>query len=152
MNRMLRNLMLAIGLVASGNAVAEVTFFEHDGFHGRSFTTDRNVWNFERWGFNDSASSAVVRDGSWEVCTDARFEGRCVLLRPGNYPSLGALGLNDRVSSVREVEHHGYGYDTRRDNPNPYARGAEYRYRDDGRYEYRDGWRYDRFDRRWERY
>ena len=45
----------------------------------------------------------VVSGGRWEVCEDARFEGRCVVLRPGRYPSLAAMGLNDRVSSVRSV-------------------------------------------------
>ena len=39
----------------------------------------------------------------WEVCDDARFSGRCVVLRPGWYPTLAALGLNDRVSSARIV-------------------------------------------------
>ncbi|MEP7205935.1 MAG: beta/gamma crystallin-related protein [Casimicrobiaceae bacterium] len=152
MNRMVRNLLLAAGLVAAGNAMGQATFFEHDGFHGRSFTTDRNVWNFERWDFNDRASSVSVRGGSWEVCSDARFEGRCVMLRPGDYPSLGAMGLNDRVSSVREVQHYGSGYDYGTSNPNPYARGAVQPYRGDVRDDYRDGWRYDRRDQRWERY
>ncbi|MDO8319339.1 glycine zipper 2TM domain-containing protein, partial [Rhodoferax sp.] len=31
------------------------------------------------------------------------FRGRCVVLRPGQYPSMRAMGLNDRVSSVRAV-------------------------------------------------
>ncbi|MEO5701683.1 MAG: beta/gamma crystallin-related protein [Casimicrobiaceae bacterium] len=152
MNVMLRNLLLAVGMLAASHAIGQVTFFEHDGFHGPSFTTDRNVWNFERWGFNDRASSVSVRGGSWEVCTDARFEGRCVMLRQGDYPSLGAMGLNDRVSSVREVQHYGYGYENRTSNPDPYARGAVERYRDDNRYEYRDGRRYGGRDQRWERY
>ncbi len=108
MNRLLRNLLLVAGLVAAGQAGAQVTFYEHDGFHGRTFTTDRGIWNFERWGFNDRASSAVVRGGSWEVCTDARFNGRCVVLREGNYPSFRTMGLNDRVSSVREIQNYGY--------------------------------------------
>jgi uncharacterized protein YcfJ len=37
------------------------------------------------------------------VCQDAAFKGRCVVLRQGQYPSLSAMGLNDRVSSVRTV-------------------------------------------------
>jgi uncharacterized protein YcfJ len=44
-----------------------------------------------------------VTGGRWEVCEDARFGGRCVVLRPGQYPSLSAMGLNDRVSSARAV-------------------------------------------------
>jgi len=44
-----------------------------------------------------------VRTGTWEVCDDANFNGRCVQLNPGEYPTLGTMGLNDRVASVREV-------------------------------------------------
>lgn len=92
------------GLAAAPLASAQVTFYEREGFEGRSFTTTKRVGNFERFGFNDRASSAVVTRGDrWEVCENARFEGRCVVLRPGNYPSLSAIGLNDRVSSVRVV-------------------------------------------------
>ena len=83
--------------------VAQVVFYESEGFQGRSFTTAQQVGNFERFGFNDRASSAVVTSDRWEVCEDARFSGRCVVLRPGRYPSLAAMGLNNRVSSVRDV-------------------------------------------------
>ena len=82
---------------------AQVVFYEGEGFQGRSFTTGQQVGNFERFGFNDRASSAVVTADRWEVCEDARFSGRCVVLRPGRYPSLAAMGLNNRVSSVRDV-------------------------------------------------
>lgn len=82
---------------------AQVTFYENEGFGGRNFTTDRPVTNFQQFGFNDRASSVEVTGERWEACEDARFGGRCVVLRPGRYPSLAAMGLNDRVSSVREV-------------------------------------------------
>ncbi len=95
---------LAVAVAATCAAVgasAEVTFYAGEGFHGPSFTADRPVGNFERQGFNDRASSAVVRDGSWEVCEDARFEGRCMVLRPGDYPNLASMGLGNSISSVR---------------------------------------------------
>ena len=63
-----------------------------------------HVGNFERFGFNDSASSVIVRGGWWELCEDARFSGSCVTLRPGSYGSLAAMGLNNRVSSVRPAQ------------------------------------------------
>ena len=149
MNKLLRNMLVVAGLAVAGQAAAEITLFEHDGFNGRSVTADRPVMNLERWGFNDAASSAVVRGGTYEVCTDARMQGRCVILRPGDYPSLGAMGLNDRVSSVREVNNN-YGRDDR--EYRPYARDNGYRQNGD-RYEYRnDGWRFDRYENRWERY
>lgn len=89
---------------APAPVAAQVTFYEQQGFGGRSFTTEQPVMNFERFGFNDRASSAEVIGQSWEVCEDTRFNGRCTVLRPGRYPSLAAMGLNDRASSARNVE------------------------------------------------
>lgn len=90
-------------LAAAGPCIAGVTFFEHEGFQGRSFRTDRRVNDFVRRGFNDLASSAIVSGQRWEVCNNTAFGGRCVVLRPGQYPSLGTMGLNDRISSAREI-------------------------------------------------
>jgi uncharacterized protein YcfJ len=67
----------------------------------------------DRTGFNDRAQSAVVQGGSWQVCEDARFEGRCVVLQPGEYPSLSDMGLGHEISSVRAVEQR-YGYNDNR--------------------------------------
>src|SRR4051794_16522808 len=47
-------------LVLAGHAAAQVTFYEQEGFRGRTFTTDRPVQNFDRTGFNDRASSIII--------------------------------------------------------------------------------------------
>lgn len=104
MNTLLRNALAASGLAFATCASAEITFYEHDGFAGRTFTTQKPVSDLSRFGFNDRASSVIVARERYEVCDDTRFGGRCVVLRPGRYPSLRALGLNDRVSSVRTVD------------------------------------------------
>jgi uncharacterized protein YcfJ len=91
------------GPTQDNDVPAEVTFFENERFSGRSFTTEEQIRDFDRFGFNDRASSVMVVGGRWEVCEDARFDGRCVVLRPGRYPSLSAMGLNNRVSSVRKL-------------------------------------------------
>jgi len=103
--------MLAVaGAVAcAATASAQVTFFEHDSFQGRQFSANQQVGNFDRAGFNDRASSVIVRGGWWEACEDARFGGQCVTLRPGSYANLAAMGLNDRISSVRPVDGPRYG-------------------------------------------
>jgi hypothetical protein len=103
MNALLRNALAVAGLAIATQATAQVTFYERDGFDGRSFSTTKQIGNFERYGFNDRASSVIVLRDRWEVCENAKFSGRCVVLRPGRYPSLAAMGLNDRVSSVRTV-------------------------------------------------
>ena len=103
MNALLRNTLAVVGLAIAAQASAQVTFYESEGFAGRSFTTDQPIRNFERFGFNDRASSVVVDRERWEVCEEVRFRGRCVVLRPGQYPSLAAMGLNNRISSVQTV-------------------------------------------------
>jgi uncharacterized protein YcfJ len=80
-----------------------VTFYEREGFSGRTLSTQQDVGDFRRASFNDMASSAVVAGGRWEVCDAAGFTGRCVVLSPGHYASLETIGLNDSVSSVRSV-------------------------------------------------
>ena len=107
MNWTIKAALAATGVLLATQASAGITFYEHDGFRGRAFTTDRQVNNFGNQGFNDRASSVVVDRGRWEVCTDARFEGRCVVLRRGSYESLSGLGMNDRISSVRPVSDRG---------------------------------------------
>lgn len=85
-------------------AFAQVILYENENFGGRSFTAERPVRDFARAGFNDRASSAVVLGSRWEACEDARFQGRCIVLQPGRYPSLAAMGMNDRLSSLRPVD------------------------------------------------
>jgi len=103
MNAKLKVALAVAATAISTQAAAEVIFYEREGFQGQSYSTDKAVRNLERSGFNDRASSVVVLDGRWEVCEDTRFRGRCLVLRPGRYSSLTAMGLNDRVSSVRAV-------------------------------------------------
>jgi len=101
MNAMLRTMLAVAGVVFAAQAVAQATFYEHEGFAGRTLSATRPVPTFERYGFNDRASSVVIVGDRWEVCQDDGFNGPCVVLRPGRYPSLAAMGLNDRVSSAR---------------------------------------------------
>ena len=92
------------------DAPVSVTFYEGERFQGRSFNTTEQIANFERQGFNNRSSSVVIIRDQWEICEDARFSGRCVVLGPGRYPSLAAMGFNDGVTSVRIVN------DNARDN------------------------------------
>ena len=127
----LKTALAMAGLALSTLAAAQVTFYEHEGFHGRTFTADGPIRNLDHTGFNDRAASAVVENGRWEACEDAYFQGRCVVLRPGQYGSLGPMGLNHKISSIRPVEHTGY---YRREAPPPvsYGYGYERRWYDRG--------------------
>jgi uncharacterized protein YcfJ len=80
--------------------------------------------NLERRALGDTAASAVVERGRWEVCERPRFEGQCAILRKGNYPDLRAVGLNWNIASIRPAR------DGRRYDLEPQAAaGGDYAYR-----------------------
>jgi len=122
------DLQIAPDRLAPNASTPQVIFYEREGFAGRSFSSYAGVEDFVRFGFNDRASSVVVLGERWEACVDSNFRGRCIVLRPGRYSSLAAMGMNDRISSVRlverqaQVEDRNYGpppatvYDNRRRN------------------------------------
>jgi uncharacterized protein YcfJ len=115
--KLAQKLALAVpALLLGTHALADATFFSREGFRGESIQLDHRTGNFEREGFNDRASSARIDRGAWEVCEHPRFEGRCVVLRRGNYPSLRAMGLDNSISSARPLERD---RDRDRDRPQP---------------------------------
>jgi hypothetical protein len=89
--------------IAASVANAQIVLYEHDNFNGRTYRASYSVQNLDDSGFNDKASSVTVRGGKWQLCVDAYFRGSCVTLGPGEYPSLRAMGMNDKVSSAREL-------------------------------------------------
>lgn len=92
---------ICIALLAGHAAAAEVTLYEQQNFGGRRFEADWPVEDFARYGFADTASSLVIARGAWLACSEPGFRGSCVTLAPGRYPSLAAIGLNNRISSLR---------------------------------------------------
>src|SRR3954462_7237151 len=97
-------LLLATVLAVSAfPAAADITLYSREAYDGRYITFQGGERNLNSQGFNDRAASAIVRGGRYEVCEDTDFRGRCVVLRPGQYPSLAAMGLGNAVSSVRAV-------------------------------------------------
>ena len=102
---MLKRTLLAAALLLAGASAsaAELTLFGQDNFEGRRVRANDSIVNLANSGFNDRASSVIIRDGVWELCDDAYFRGRCVTLRPGRYASLREIGLDNRVSSAREM-------------------------------------------------
>ena len=103
MSAILKITLAIAALVAGSQAAAELTFYQNDNYSGGTFTTDRQVQNFRQFGFNDRASSVVVTKEMWEVCDRNRFSGNCSVLRPGQYPSLAAMGLSSAAASVRQI-------------------------------------------------
>lgn len=98
-------------------SAGEITLFEDAGFRGRPVSLRYDTNDLSRMGFNDKTSSIIVRSGTWEVCKDANYRGNCRTLGPGRYSSMP--GMNDEISSVREVGRPGHGGDHRPYPPRP---------------------------------
>ncbi|MDP1557115.1 MAG: beta/gamma crystallin-related protein [Hyphomonas sp.] len=86
---------------------SQVVVYEGENYSGTARTFEGPVANFVEYRLNDAISSIRINSGSWEVCSDANFLGRCEVLTSST-PSLRALQLNNNISSMRPVD--GYGY------------------------------------------
>lgn len=78
--------------------------FDGRDFRGRATIVEQSVADFDQ-GINriGSPASAIVTGGTWEVCTDYNYGGRCQALPPGQYNDLGAQ-LNYRIVSARVLD------------------------------------------------
>jgi hypothetical protein len=79
----------------------EMTLFSDGGFRGNHVTLQRDAYDLAEFGFNDRASSLVVRSGVWQLCEHKDFGGYCAEFGPGEYRELPRF--NDRISSAREL-------------------------------------------------
>ena len=103
MKTRLRVVFAVASVLLTSHAAAQVTFYSQERLRGEPYMVGGTIDNLDHSGFNDRASSVVVERGRWEVCEHAYFRGRCTILQPGQYPSLAAIGFNDRISSIRRV-------------------------------------------------
>jgi uncharacterized protein YcfJ len=111
----------ALTALCASLAHAQITLYQGERFFGATFSANGPINDLQRYGFNDRASSAIVDHGNWLACVDSNFRGQCIVLRPGQYPSLGAMGLNNRISSVRRVSGGNYAYAPPPPAPAPYS-------------------------------
>ncbi|HSN20881.1 MAG TPA: beta/gamma crystallin-related protein, partial [Usitatibacter sp.] len=92
----------AAGLCGLAQA-AEMTIFKQPNFSGDEVTVREGARDLAPLGITDQASSLVVRDGRWQVCTQPDYRGDCRVIGPGEYATLDPV-LNHRIESVRHVE------------------------------------------------
>ena len=78
-----------------------VELFGREAFNGRSIRVEENVPDLYTRRFDGRASSLVVHEGTWQLCSREDFEGTCRTFGPGEYPRLA--GLDDRVVSLRQI-------------------------------------------------
>jgi hypothetical protein len=83
---------------------AQLQLFEGRDFRGRMTNLEQSVADFDQGRSPiGSPSSAIVTGGTWEICTDYNYGGRCQALPPGRYNDLGAQ-LNYRIVSARVLD------------------------------------------------
>jgi hypothetical protein len=105
---MFKRSLLAVGIagalscVAASAAAGEIELYEGRGFQGHSIVSGHALSDLQRTDFNDVAASVVVRDGTWEACTQPNFRGVCAELVPGQYANLDAQ-LNGAIVSTRQI-------------------------------------------------
>ena len=102
-------LLCASHFLLQGAARAgEISLYTDDNFKGRAVVLRDTTDDLSRVNFNDTVSSIRVGSGTWEVCMHANFKGECKTLERGEYRSMP--GMNDKISSVRELDgRHGGG-------------------------------------------
>jgi hypothetical protein len=100
----MKRLLAAAAVLATFAQAAfagEITLFTDRDFRGARVTVERDAYNLADVGFNDRASSLVVRSGVWQLCEHKDFSGYCAEFGPGEYRDLP--NFNDRISSAREI-------------------------------------------------
>ena len=70
MNAVLRTALVVAGATLATQALAQITFYARPGYEGQSFTTQRQVGNFERFGFS-YADFKFERGWHKDVCVEA---------------------------------------------------------------------------------
>ncbi len=133
--------LVATTILSHAAFAGELTVFERHGMRGNQITLRQDAANFTDFGFNDRASSVVVRSGAWELCEHKNFGGHCAIYQRGEYPDLEQF--NNNISSAREVRVEGGGRGDWRE-----GRDERRDQRRDGSWEERRDWREGRDDER----
>ena len=92
--------VLTMGVSAEAQRRPQILLFQEDNFRGNQYAVDGAE---ERLRFDDRASSVRVLSGTWELCDDDHFRGRCITV-DRDVPKLDRMGMDDRISSARPIE------------------------------------------------
>ncbi len=95
--------LLAAAVVTIGASVQaqnrpQIILFQDDNYRGNQWPVDGATAKLR---FDDRTSSVRVI-GTWELCEDDNFRGRCIIVNQ-DVPKLDRLGFDDRLSSLRPV-------------------------------------------------
>jgi len=77
---------------------AYLVLYDERNFKGQSFRVNRETAILR--GFRARADSVQVHGGAWELCEQADFAGKCVVVSE-NLTDLSSVGMRNKVISVR---------------------------------------------------
>jgi hypothetical protein len=95
--------IVAATLAAGAAGAAEIRVYKQPNFSGEGLGIRGDAANLADANFQDQISSLEVRGGRWQLCTQPNFKGDCVVVGPGDYPTLEQV-LNHRVESIRPLQ------------------------------------------------
>jgi hypothetical protein len=100
----MHKILAAVVLSATCSVVSagDITLYTREHLGGPAITLHEAVPDLDLQGFNDKTSSVIVHKGTWEVCAEKHYRGKCLILAEGEYAEL--KGFNNMISSVREVD------------------------------------------------
>lgn len=78
-----------------------VELFTGAGYRGKSLTLHGDMQMLHESGQAQRMASMVVREGTWQLCSEAGFEGVCRVFEPGRYPDLERV--ENRIGSIRRI-------------------------------------------------
>ncbi|MYM90737.1 hypothetical protein GTP91_26625 [Rugamonas sp. FT82W] len=90
-----------LGAAAAAQA-GDIVLYTRAHFGGPALQLHGSEPDLDKLGFNDKTSSVIVQSGTWEVCENKHYKGRCLVLEKGEYAEL--KNFNDMMSSVRELD------------------------------------------------
>lgn len=94
--------LLLLSAASPAAWAGDITLYTHAHLVGPAITLHEATPDLDLQGFNDKTSSVVVQKGSWQVCAEKHYKGKCLILKEGEYAELP--GFDNMISSVREVE------------------------------------------------
>jgi hypothetical protein len=80
-------------------ARGDLEIFPNADFRGRPLRLERDADSLADAGQN--ASSMMIHEGTWQVCTQPNYQGFCRTFEPGSYASLGRF--DNRIASAKLV-------------------------------------------------
>ena len=100
----MKHLLIAAFAVLGASAAhaGDITLYTRAQFGGPALLLHESAPDLDKQGFNDRTSSVIVHSGTWEVCANKHYKGKCLILQKGEYAQL--KDFDDMMSSVREID------------------------------------------------